>query len=324
MNAFIQVFFVCMCTCRDEGGSLSSSRIIEVLEAVGCTGALKDKIYLLSQLRELLQNNPAMCEQFFLPHSHMQTRRNTRRGNPSIASSFPTTGWSTAIKVLEQTPTADAGAAEVINGILSILCTVAVQVGIGVENLRGLLGMMIREGRWAPYSACILRALRVMSTGGGEAGAVAAAGGLQRAGECGKVFVFDGLQSGLYLGGCESWAFEGGYAFETALWVADDSDTPASCGRLLLRIMASEPAAVGVNARRAVVEVFIHNRSLGTQFTCFTGTKVKILTQKALRSFNHPAVPQQEELAQGAPGHPPQPVGPPRHHPPQALLPHTP
>ena len=59
--------YTCMCVYRDEGGSLSNNRIIEILEAVRGNGSVEDKISLLEQLRQLLDNNPAMCEQFFIP-----------------------------------------------------------------------------------------------------------------------------------------------------------------------------------------------------------------------------------------------------------------
>ena len=41
----------------------------------------------------------------------------------------------------------------------------AQQVGVGVENLRELLSMPIRSGRWAPYASATLDALHDMVLG---------------------------------------------------------------------------------------------------------------------------------------------------------------
>ena len=264
---------------RDEGGSLSSSRIIEVLEAVGCRGAVEERSNLITELRRLVHNNPAMCEQFFL------VQKPSPEDEPAVghvgaqrARQKPATAWSAAITVLEQTDTTDsAAAALIIPGILAILSSVAQQVGVGVENLRELLSMPIRSGRWAPYASATLDALHDMVLGdaapphllapearaetlvpGGGAGARAGGAALQEAGgaqatgwggggvenleRAGKVFVFDGLQAGLFLGRFATWPFDSGFAFATWLW--HDGCSPGT-GRIVLRILARDDGGGG-------------------------------------------------------------------------------
>ena len=253
---------------RDKSGSLSSSQIIEVLESVNCKCDLRDKLHLLASLNRLVHNNPAMCEQFFVP--------------PVKTAS---TAWREATKIIEQVDEVDPAGAQIIKNVFSILCTVHSQVGIGVLNLRGLLGMMIKDGRWAPFSSYLLDALHAMvlteagpqfddqtssSTDGTNTTRLSANTGLQggrgtseTSARRSKIFVFDGVQSGLFLGSFSLWPFEAGYAFET--WVWPDDSIPGS-GRLLLRIMASDTDASLARGRDArahpVVEVLLHAETI--------------------------------------------------------------
>jgi hypothetical protein len=237
-----------------------------VLKAVCCRGAVEERSRLIIQLRHLVHNNPAMCEQFFLvqpPSAEDEPQRPDAAAAPHArvhcARHKPVTAWSTAIAILEETDTTDAApASAIIHGILSLLCTVARQVGIGVENLRELLGMTIRSGRWASYSSAILDALHAIVLGDPASG-----GGTESLEGAGRVFVFDGLQAGLFLGRFAAWPFDSGFAFET--WVWHDGCSPGT-GRILLRILASDDGAGGGRAAgdrdRAVVEVILRGDEL--------------------------------------------------------------
>ena len=240
-------------TYRDEGGSLSSSRIIEVLSAVGCKGAADDKIQILAQLRILLKSSPVMCEQFFQPHPPLDDQKEIfyyesciENAEPQLGSPIIVTAWSTAVRLIDRCDIADVAAAtSIIEHLLAILVVVAQQVGIGVEKLRQLLSMTIHRGRWAPYSFAILDAVNMMVLGDNAvpapipfspntgtrtpgAGSIAGLGAEQRGAGAsmhvegsGKTFVFDGQQGGLFLGRFEAWPFDCGYAFETFFWAEE-------------------------------------------------------------------------------------------------------
>jgi len=274
---------------RDRSGSLSSSQIIEVLESVKCKCELDDKLHLLADLHRLVKKDPAMCEEFFVPQPRPSAHDAVGRSDALAGAAY--TAWTAATQIIEQFEEGDPAAAKITGSILPVLCAVSAQVGIGVENLRGLLGMMINTGYWAPASLCILNALHAMvlsegpagqigeqasasvdtperpptsagliGAGGGRGGARAAP---RRRGKD-KVFVFDGAQSGLFLGSFPAWPFDAGYAFET--WVWPDSSVHGS-GRLLLRILASDGDAASAAGRaahtsRPVVEIVLHAETI--------------------------------------------------------------
>ena len=255
---------------HDEGGSLSSRGIIEVLEAVRGRGLLDDKVLLLTQLLDLVRQNPAMCEQFFVPRTHAESN-GARAANCAPCAGAHATAWDTAVTILQCTDIADPSTPAVVRGILAILSAVALRAGIGVDHLRGLLGTLIRDGRWAAYSSCLLHALVCMVAGergqlaGGDCREVQRAeegsSGEVQGGGRGKVFFFDGLQGGLYMGQFESWPFEQGYAFETWIW---NDDSTGGHGRLLFRVLAFDRHHTdgGAAARRTLVEVVLHAQTL--------------------------------------------------------------
>ena len=77
------------------------------------------------------------------------------------------------------------------------------------------------------------------------------------------MFVFDGLQAGLFLGRFAAWPVDSGFAFET--WVWHDGCSPGT-GSILLRILASDDGGGGGRAAgdrdRAVVEVILRGDEL--------------------------------------------------------------
>lgn len=268
---------------RDRSGSLNSSQIIEVLESVKCKCGLDDKLQLLEQMHRLVKRDPAMCEEFFVPQPRPSAQEAAGRSDALAGAAY--TAWTVATQIIEQFEEGDPAASEITSSILPVLCAVSAQVGIGVENFRVLLGMMINTGCWAPASLCILNALHAMvlsdgpagqigeqapvsvdhpperpSTSAGLIGCGGGRGGARVASWRGKVFVFDGAQGGLFLGSFPSWPFDAGYAFET--WVWPDSSVHGS-GMLLLRILASDgdsssAAGRAAHTLRAVVEIVLH------------------------------------------------------------------
>lgn len=265
---------------RDKSGCLSREQIIEVLDAVNCECGLDDKLNLLSQLHKLVHNNPIMCERFFVPPAY-----STYQHSAGIPSASSYTAWSAATKIIEQIDEADPAGGKVIKNVLVILCTVHSQVGIGVDNLRGLLEMMIRGGCWAPFSLCLLDALRTMvlseaakvdentlspvdDTNAGLFSNTALKGGKatsETTTRRNKVFVLDG-QSGLFLGSFSAWPFDAGYAFETWVWPDDSAHGSA---QVLLRVIVGEedpdesraPSRDAL-APAAVVEILLHAETI--------------------------------------------------------------